>query len=80
VKDKLTKKSLGYGFVKYTKFEEALDAIERKNGLLIGEKKIKVSFARPSTEDIRNCKLYITNLPKDHDEKEVRNLFCQVFM
>lgn len=77
VKDKTTKKSLGFGFVKFYKPEHANDAVEKKNGIIIGDKKIKVSFARPSTEEIKNCKLYVTNLPKDYSEQSVLTLFSQ---
>lgn len=77
VKDKNTKKSLGYGFVKFLKINDACDAIQSKNGFCIGHKKLKVSVARPPSDDIRNCKLYITNLPKEYSEREVYELFSQ---
>lgn len=78
VKDKLTRKSLGFGFVKFVREEDAAAAIEAKNGFVMGHKKLKVSIARPPSSEIRNCKLYITNLPKEYTEKEVNDLFCQV--
>jgi RNA recognition motif-containing protein len=78
VKDKLTRKSLGFGFVKFMREEDAAAAIEAKNGFVMGHKKLKVSIARPPSNEIRNCKLYITNLPKEYTEKEVVDLFCQV--
>ena len=78
VKDKNSRKSLGYGFVKFLNYEDACDAIEQKNGLNLGHKTIKVSLARPACEDIRNCKLYITNLPKEYTEVEVLDIFRQV--
>ena len=80
VRDKISKKSLGYGFVKFSRTENAIDAIERKNGTILGDKKIKVSFARPSTEEIKNCKLYITNLPKEYVDQDVFKLFSQVII
>ena len=64
VRDKLTKKSLGFGFVKFRKEEDAKEAIAAKNGFVIGHKKLKVAYARPSCEEIKNCKIYVTNLPK----------------
>ena len=78
VKDKLSKKSLGYGFVKFVREEDAAAAIEHKNGFLLGHKKLKVSLARPPSTEIRNCKLFITNLPKEFTEREVNELFSQV--
>lgn len=44
----------------------------------MGPKKLKVSLARPPSIEIRNCKLYITNLPKEFSEREVTELFTQV--
>ena len=53
-------------------------AIEAKNGFIIGHKKLKVSVARPASNDIRDCKLYVTNLPKEYTEQEIIELFSQV--
>lgn len=78
VRDKNTKKSLGYGFVKFVKEEDALFAIDKMNGYSIAHKSLKVSVARPPSLEIRNCKLYVTNLPKDYTEREVVNLFKDV--
>lgn len=78
VRDKITKKSLGYGFVKFVKEEGAVAAIEGKNGFNMGHKRLKVSLARPPCIESRNCKLYITNLPKEYVELDVTNLFSQV--
>jgi hypothetical protein len=55
-----------------------MDAIERKNGLVLGSKKIKVSIARQSCEDIKHCKLYVTNIPRMFLEREVHELFSRV--
>lgn len=78
VRDKNTKKSLGYGFVKFIQEAEALEAIEKMNGFSIGHKVLKVSIARPPSLEIRNCKLYVTNLPKEYGEREVTSLFQEV--
>lgn len=75
VRDKLTKKSLGYGFVKFVKEEDAKKAIAAKNGFTLGHKKLKVAYARPSCEEIKNCKIYVTNLPKEYDENAVKEMF-----
>ena len=64
VRDKATKKSLGFGFVKFVKEEDAKEAISARNGFVIGNKTLKVAYARPSCEEIKNCKIYVTNLPK----------------
>ena len=64
--------------MKFIREEDAIAAIESKNGFLMGHKKLKVSLARPPSTEIRNCKLYITNLPKEFTENEVTDLFSQV--
>ena len=68
---------MGYGFVKFKNEADALAAIEFKNGFTIGTKTIKVSLARPASDDIRNCKLYITNLPRLYQEQDVEKLFSR---
>eukprot|EP01041_Mallomonas_annulata_P011099 gene11099-23200_t len=77
VRDKATKKSLGYGFVKYLSEEDAHAAIMQMNGFPLGHKKLKVSLARAPSDDIRNCKLYVTNLPRSYTEFDVAKLFSQ---
>lgn len=64
--------------MKFSTKEEAQEAIERKNGFVIGAKKIKVSIARVSSDEIRHCKLYVTNIPRIFTEKEVLELFSRV--
>jgi protein sex-lethal len=56
--------SYGFGFVNYTSEDDALRAITTLNGLQVQNKRIKVSYARPSSEDIKDTNLYITNLPR----------------
>lgn len=75
VRDKNSKKSLGYGFVKFLKEDDAVFAIDKMNGFSLGHKNLKVSIARPPSLEIRNCKLYVTNLPKEYTEREVVSLF-----
>jgi len=38
-------------------------------------KKLKVAFARPNSKDIQNANLYITNLPLDYTDNDLRKLF-----
>jgi RNA recognition motif-containing protein len=78
VRDKNTKKSMGYGFVKFVNESDAVTAIEKMNGYAIAHKNLKVSIARPPSLEIRNCKLYVTNLPKSYTEREVIALFKEV--
>jgi RNA recognition motif-containing protein len=56
--------SYGFGFVNYSKAEDASRAIGTLNGLQVQNKRLKVSFARPSGEEIKETNLYVTNLPR----------------
>jgi len=78
IRDRVSKKSLGYGFVKFTSEEAAKIAIGTINGFVIGKKSIKVSYARPASEDIKNCKVYVTHLPKSYSEQSIREFFAEV--
>ncbi|KAI7692683.1 ELAV-like protein 1 [Sarcoptes scabiei] len=42
---------------------------------MMNNKKIKVSLARPSSDEIKNANIYVTNLPPNYTETDVRNLF-----
>eukprot|EP00640_Fibrocapsa_japonica_P002074 CAMPEP_0113939174 /NCGR_PEP_ID=MMETSP1339-20121228/5530_1 /TAXON_ID=94617 /ORGANISM="Fibrocapsa japonica" /LENGTH=346 /DNA_ID=CAMNT_0000942597 /DNA_START=84 /DNA_END=1124 /DNA_ORIENTATION=- /assembly_acc=CAM_ASM_000762 len=70
-------KSLGFGFVKYSTEAQAAAAIEAKNGLQIGTKKIKVSISRPPTSENRESKLYVSQLPEEFTEDDIKKMFQQ---
>ncbi|CAI2326262.1 unnamed protein product [Caenorhabditis sp. 36 PRJEB53466] len=57
VRDKVTGQSLGYGFVNYVREEDALRAVSSFNGLRLQNKTIKVSYARPSNDQIKGSNL-----------------------
>ncbi|XP_034235607.1 sex-lethal homolog isoform X1 [Thrips palmi] len=75
MKDFKTGYSYGFGFVNYSKAEDAAHAISTLNGLQVQNKRLKVSFARPSGEDIKETNLYVTNLPKNVTEGQLEVLF-----
>lgn len=75
IRKKATGYSYGFGFVDYLRPEDAERAIKTLNGHLVEHKKIKVAFARPSGEDIKQANLYIRNLPPMFNEVDVRELF-----
>jgi len=77
VRDHITQRSLGYGFIRYETEDEASIAIQRLNGSGVGKKQIKVSIARPSSDAIKNCKLYVSNLPISLGKDETISLFSQ---
>ncbi|CAG9772369.1 unnamed protein product [Ceutorhynchus assimilis] len=64
-----------YGFVKYHLPEEAAKAINLFDGLKIQNKILRVSYARPCSEQTRGTNLYVNNLPEDVTEEDVRVLF-----
>mmetsp|Transcript_8344 Transcript_8344/g.23960 ORF Transcript_8344/g.23960 Transcript_8344/m.23960 type:complete len:606 (-) Transcript_8344:1321-3138(-) len=75
VRDRETGMSLCYGFVKFKKDESAAAALEALNGLDIGQKRLKVSVARPASGDLRNNKLYVSYIPKSYTKDDVCRLF-----
>lgn len=62
MKDIKTGYSYGYGFVSFTRPKDAEKAIQQLNGLDIFNKRIKVSFARPNGEDIKDTNLYVSQI------------------
>jgi len=72
--------SRGYGFVHYETEEAAKQAIERVNGMQIGDKTVQVTAfvkrnerARPDIVEFTN--LYIKNFPEDWSEEKVGEVF-----
>ena len=74
-RNKETSLPLGYGFVKYKIPSDAAKAVRLLNGTKIQEKQIKVSFARPSSEIIKNTNLYISGIPKQWTNDEIISFF-----
>ena len=75
VRNKISGKSLGYAFVNYLEPEHAANAVQELNQLRVQSKNIKVSYARRSSEDIKNANLYISGLPKTMSEQQLEMLF-----
>jgi len=73
--DKQTGHSLGYGFVKYFKEEDAERAIEELSGRQVENKRLKVALARPSSPSIQNTNLYISNLPPHLNAEALEDIF-----
>ncbi|XP_062308418.1 ELAV-like protein 1 isoform X1 [Osmerus eperlanus] len=69
--------SLGYGFVNYVNPIDAERAINTLNGLRLQSKTIKVSYARPSSDTIKDANLYISGLPKTMTQKDVEDMFTR---
>ncbi|OTF71204.1 ELAV-like protein, partial [Euroglyphus maynei] len=77
IRNKNSGYSYGFGFVEYFRQEDAEMAIKNLNGIVMNNKKIKVSYARPSSDDIKNANIYVTNLPSTYTENDVRELFAE---
>ncbi|KAK6026324.1 ELAV/HuD family splicing factor [Ostertagia ostertagi] len=67
--------SLGYGFVNYCREDDALKAVSSFNGLRLQNKTIKVSYARPSNENIKGSNLYVSGIPKSMTLNELEAIF-----
>jgi len=68
--------SFGYGFVNYYRLKDAMKARYIMNGKPVKHKYIKVSFARPPSEDIKDTNLFLTGLPEFVTELELEDMFC----
>jgi len=77
IRDKVAGHSLGYGFVNYLNPSDAERAINTLNGLRLQSKTIKVSYARPSSDTIKDANLYISGLPKSMTQKDVEDMFTR---
>lgn len=73
-------KSKGYGFVHYKSGDSAKQAVERVNGMQIGEKTVYVGEFqsrqdREKPEIVNFTNLYVKNFPHDWDENKVKEVF-----
>jgi RNA recognition motif-containing protein len=78
VRDRYTNRSIGYGFVRFSAAMEAEHAIREANGSEVLSKRIKVSYARPASDDIRHCKILLSNIPSSYSDDDCRQLCSQV--
>lgn len=56
VKDRMTNRSRGFGFVEYGTEEEANEAVAKLNGVELGGRKLAVSTARPRDSQPRDMR------------------------
>lgn len=75
VRNRVSGYSYGFGFVDFQDHKQALRAIVELNGHELDNKKIKVAFARPAGQDIKQANLYIKNIPNDWGQDEVKRVF-----
>lgn len=67
--------SYGFAFVNFMNDEAAIRAIKCLNGYTIRGKRLKVSYARPAGDELRETNLYITNLPRTITEEQLDIIF-----
>ena len=75
VRSKVTGQSLGYAFIQYADEDSAAKAITEITGTEMQGKKIKVSLARQSSQDIKNANVYVAGLPLSVSEDKLLTLF-----
>lgn len=75
VRNKSNNHSYGFGFVDYFRAEDAAVAVCNLNGSVLDYKTIKVSYARPSGDNIKNANLYVSNLPDYYTVENIKSLF-----
>ncbi|XP_061593515.1 ELAV-like protein 1 isoform X6 [Cololabis saira] len=76
IRDKVAGHSLGYGFVNFVNPNDAERAISTLNGLRLQSKTIKVSYARPSSDMIKDANLYISGLPRTLTQPDLEDMFA----
>ncbi|XP_034035196.1 ELAV-like protein 1 isoform X2 [Thalassophryne amazonica] len=77
IRDKVAGHSLGYGFVNFVNPNDAERAISTLNGLRLQSKTLKVSYARPSSDMIKDANLYISGLPRTLSQQELEDMFSR---
>lgn len=75
MRDYKTGYSFGYAFVDYCSEQDAIRAIKSLNGVTVRTKRLKVSYARPGGETIKDTNLYVTNLPRTITEDQLDVIF-----
>lgn len=77
--DPVTRHSLGYGFVRFTRSEDAAEAIREVSGQPCGAKRLLVKLSQASSRGnaAPSDNLYLKPLPRDLDEDLLRALFAQ---
>jgi len=74
IREKNTRKSKGFGFVKYASSTAAREAIRRLHGSVYGNKRLKVAFAKE-----RRCRvqanLFVSRFPSDWTSHALKKLF-----
>jgi RNA recognition motif-containing protein len=69
---------MGFGFVNFETNEAALSAMNAMNGAQLPQGKImKISLARPAWKANIHSNVYVSGLPPDFSEEDIRQLFIE---
>lgn len=77
IRNKHTNYSYGFGFVEFSDPEHAQKAIDTLNGYQLANKKIKVAYSRPHSDDIKRAKLYVKNVPASFTVDQLNQMFSK---
>ncbi|XP_030381512.1 sex-lethal homolog isoform X2 [Scaptodrosophila lebanonensis] len=75
MRDYKTGYSFGYGFVDYNAEADSETAIQKLNGYYVRNKRLKVSYARPGGQSIKDTNLYVINLPRSINDEQLDRIF-----
>lgn len=76
VRNKATGYSFGYGFVEYQNAEDAVKAIDELNGMQLENKRIKVAYSRPQSDETKGAKIMVKNL-EDANLETLNEIFSK---
>lgn len=74
VRNRVTKQSECYGFVRYDNAESASEAIAAKNGYIVDGKRLRVAVAVPPSKGPDRANLYLAGFPAEWKNGDLRNL------
>jgi len=74
VRNRVTKQSECYGFVRYDLEESAESAIKALNGYQVQNKRLKVAISKPSTKGPEKANLYVAGFPSEWIEENLSEL------
>ncbi|XP_037730572.1 sex-lethal homolog [Drosophila subpulchrella] len=75
IRDPRSGRSSCYGFVDFVSARQAAAAQICLDGHVLRGKRLKVSYARSTDDQVRISNLYVSHLPSHMDEQKVRELF-----
>merc|ERR1719229_876412 len=74
IRERFSRRSKGFGFVKFTTDEAAEEAIRELNGEIACGKRIKVAFAKPRKSRAK-ANLFVSRFPSDWTSVALKRLF-----